>query len=67
VNDQGVGFDRQNTIKRHGLGLVSMQERTHLVGGEFSIQSEASRGTTISARVPFEVKKTKASVASAGG
>ncbi len=67
VNDQGVGFDRQNVVNRHGLGLVSMQERTHLVGGEFSIQSEASRGTTISARVPFEVKKTKASVASAGG
>ncbi len=67
VNDQGVGFDRQNAVNRHGLGLVSMQERTHLVGGEFSIQSEAGRGTTISARVPLEVKKTKASVASAGG
>jgi PAS domain S-box-containing protein len=67
VNDRGVGFDRQNTINRHGLGLVSMQERTHLVGGQFSIQSEASRGTTISARVPLEVKKTKTSVASAGG
>ncbi len=67
VNDQGVGFDRQNAINRHGLGLVSMQERTHLVGGEFSIQSEASRGTTISARVPLEIKKTKTSVASAGG
>ena len=67
VNDQGVGFDRQNAVNRHGLGLVSMQERTHLVGGEFSIQSEAGRGTTISARVPLEVKKTKTSVASAGG
>ena len=30
-------------------------------------QSEAGHGTTITARVPLEVKKTKASVASAGG
>ena len=67
VNDQGVGFDQQKAVNRHGLGLVSMQERTHLVGGEFSIQSETGRGTTISARVPLEVKKTKTSVASASG
>ncbi len=59
VNDQGVGFDQQDAVKRHGLGLVSMQERTHLVGGEFSIKSEPGRGTTISAWVPLEVQKQK--------
>jgi PAS domain S-box-containing protein len=67
VNDQGVGFDAQDAVKRHGLGLVSMQERTHLVGGEFSIKSEPGRGTTISAWVPLEVQKQKNSVASAAG
>jgi PAS domain S-box-containing protein len=67
VSDSGVGFDQRDAIERHGLGLISMRERLHLVDGEFSIQSEASRGTTISARVPLEVKKTKTSVASAGG
>jgi signal transduction histidine kinase len=40
VNDQGVGFDQQDAVHRHGLGLVSMQERTRLVGGELSIKSE---------------------------
>jgi PAS domain S-box-containing protein len=63
VNDQGVGFDQQDAVNRHGLGLVSMRERTHLVGGELSIQSEPSRGTTISAWVPLEVKKQSASAA----
>jgi PAS domain S-box-containing protein len=67
VRDSGIGFDQRDAIERHGLGLISMRERLHLVGGELSIQSEPSRGTTISARVPLEVKKTKTSVASAAG
>jgi len=67
VSDSGVGFDQRDAMERHGLGLISMRERLHLVDGEFSIQSEAGHGTTISARVPLEVKKTKASVASTGG
>ena len=66
VNDQGVGFDQQDANNRHGLGLVSMRERTHLVGGELSIKSEPNRGTTISAWVPLE-NKIKKSVASAAG
>jgi signal transduction histidine kinase len=44
-----------------------MQERTHMVGGEFSIQSEPSRGTTISVCVPLKVEKQENSVASAAG
>jgi signal transduction histidine kinase len=67
VIDQGVGFDQQEATNRHGLGLVSMQERTHMVGGEFSIQSEPSRGTTISVCVPLNVEKQENSVASAAG
>jgi PAS domain S-box-containing protein len=38
VSDRGVGFDQQDAVNRRGLGLVSMRERTHLVGGEFSIK-----------------------------
>jgi signal transduction histidine kinase len=67
VIDQGVGFDQQEATNRHGLGLVSMQERTHMVGGEFSVQSEPSRGTTISVCVPLNVEKQENSVASAAG
>jgi signal transduction histidine kinase len=67
VNDQGVGFDQQNVVNRHGLGLISMRERLQLVGGEFSVQSEPGRGTTISARVPLEVEKQKNRVATAAG
>jgi PAS domain S-box-containing protein len=54
VHDEGIGFDQQHEFNRHGLGLISMRERLQLVGGEFSIKSEPSHGTTISARVPLK-------------
>jgi signal transduction histidine kinase len=62
VNDQGVGFDQQHAFNHHGLGLISMRERLKLVGGEFSIKSEPSHGTTISARVPLQAKAKRAGV-----
>jgi signal transduction histidine kinase len=63
VHDKGVGFDQQDAFNRHGLGLISMRERLQLVGGEFSIKSEPSHGTTIAARVPLKVKTLRASTA----
>jgi signal transduction histidine kinase len=52
VSDQGAGFDQHDAVNLQGLGLVSMRERLQLVKGEFSIDSERGRGTTIRARVP---------------
>lgn len=58
VSDLGVGFDQQDVVKRHGLGLISMRERLHLVNGEFSIKSDPGRGTTLNARVPLRAEST---------
>jgi PAS domain S-box-containing protein len=52
VSDSGVGFNWRHAVNGRGLGLISMRERLRLVNGEFSIQSEPGRGTTILARVP---------------
>jgi len=60
VSDSGVGFDQQDAITRHGLGLISMRERMQLVGGEFSIKSKRGAGTTIRARVPFIAEEHRA-------
>lgn len=54
VHDLGAGFDQQNVLQRHGLGLISMRERLQLVNGEFSITSRPGGGTTIDARVPLK-------------
>jgi signal transduction histidine kinase len=53
VTDRGVGFDLQDAMRHRGVGLISMQERLHLVNGKLSIESQAGVGTTILARVPL--------------
>jgi PAS domain S-box-containing protein len=61
VGDSGSGFDVERAKFDRGLGLVSMQERAHLVHGTFAIESTANRGTRILVRVPLAAE-VKASV-----
>jgi PAS domain S-box-containing protein len=53
ISDDGVGFapNAQNT--RSGLGLISMRERLHLIGGRFVIVSKPGCGMQIEATVPL--------------
>jgi signal transduction histidine kinase len=53
VCDSGSGFDPVVAVQGRGLGLTSMRERLKLVNGEFSIDSQAQRGTKIHASVPL--------------
>ena len=53
VRDWGIGFDLEEAVKQSGLGLITMQERVKLVGGELLIESQIKQGTTIHARVPL--------------
>ncbi|MGB8768664.1 MAG: PAS domain S-box protein [Candidatus Korobacteraceae bacterium] len=53
ISDAGVGFDVEEARQRTGLGLVSMQERVHLVNGTFSIESKPNQGTRIVAEIPL--------------
>jgi PAS domain S-box-containing protein len=54
VSDVGQGFD-VDTIRGHaGLGLISMQERARLVGGEFGIWSEPGEGTLVRVHAPLD-------------
>jgi PAS domain S-box-containing protein len=56
VRDEGAGFDVEEARKNRGLGLVSMQERAHLVHGRFAVTSKPGKGTRIFAAVPFVVE-----------
>ena len=50
ISDDGVGF--ANTSKsRAGLGLVSMRERLHLIGGKFTLHTKPGCGTRVEATV----------------
>ncbi len=54
VSDEGVGFDAKAAGGKGGLGLVSLQERLHLVNGTLTIESNAHQGTMVTARIPAD-------------
>jgi len=57
VQDDGVGFDPNQRRRRPSLGLTSMRERVHLLGGELNLESAPGHGTTVVAWVPLEKAK----------
>jgi len=52
ISDPGVGFHPEAAKQSSGLGLISMQERLRLVGGQLFVQSEPLHGTRIRVRIP---------------
>jgi PAS domain S-box-containing protein len=54
ILDDGVGFEMNQARKTAGLGMVSMRERMHLIGGEFTISSKpGGGGTKLQAKAPL--------------
>ena len=51
VDDNGQGFDSA-TVQGKGIGLRSMQERIHAVGGTLNVTSALGKGTRVTARCP---------------
>ena len=57
VEDDGKGFDvktlRQYKDEGQGVGLLGMQERIELLGGQFNIASQPGKGTIITLEIPL--------------
>ncbi len=55
VTDDGRGFDTHGVtlLEGHHLGVASMRERAHLLGGRFEITSAADHGTIVQAWIPL--------------
>ena len=51
--DEGMGFDATR-MEKPGLGILSMQGRARLLGGEFEVHSKPGEGTRIEVRVPLQ-------------
>lgn len=56
IEDDGSGFDRQNTPM--GMGQKIMRHRAERVGGEFQISSKPGAGTQIVVRVPYSTRRS---------
>lgn len=48
VRDDGMGFDPAH--RRHGYGLLGMEERARLLGGQLEVDSAPGRGTEVRLR-----------------
>ena len=53
IIDNGKGFNQDTATAVLGHGLMNMEERSHLIGGEFNIVSSNGEGTTVTVRVPI--------------
>jgi PAS domain S-box-containing protein len=66
IQDDGVGFDVQEALHQAAggtsLGLLSMQERVALLGGEMRIDSAPGRGTEIEVQLPITLVTLAGSV-----
>jgi len=57
VRDDGIGFDagiaRERAIGGASVGLLGMQERISLAGGEYELSTRPGAGTEVRARLPL--------------
>jgi PAS domain S-box-containing protein len=54
IEDDGTGISSLQDVSFHGQnGLVNMRERTEIMSGKLSIESDRDRGTLIIAEAPF--------------
>jgi signal transduction histidine kinase len=62
VSDDGTGFDESDAARArgegHGMGLMSMRERSELLGGTFRIESASGKGTTVTVTIPMPAEAT---------
>jgi NarL family two-component system sensor histidine kinase YdfH len=54
IRDDGIGFTPDDNIGRSGhYGLLGMRERTRILGGSLTIESQSNQGTTIKIQLPL--------------
>lgn len=54
IRDNGKGFSPdQDGVPSPGLGLISMEERVHLMNGIFRVRTQSGKGTEVHAWVPM--------------
>jgi signal transduction histidine kinase len=60
VTDNGVGIQASEVGGRKSLGLLGMQERALLFGGEVAVSGKAGEGTRVSVSIPLGKVKANA-------
>jgi len=59
IKDDGIGFDVSRIKPLNSNGLNNIRDRVSLLSGEFNINSEISKGTVITIKIPTKNKNEK--------
>ena len=54
VEDDGRGLPDAKLRRPGALGIIGMRDRAHLYGGDVVVEGNNGRGTTVTARLPFQ-------------
>lgn len=55
IEDNGIGFEPKVDSKSSGTGLLFMDERAKLLGGELIVNSVINKGTTLIVEIPYTI------------
>lgn len=53
VKDNGVGITEDKILNSNSFGIIGMQERVLLLGGDIKIKGVRDKGTTVTASIPI--------------
>lgn len=67
ITDNGKGFVADRISDPHAVGLVGMQERSRLIGGDLVIRSAPGAGASITLEVPLPAEGSSHDHSTAGG
>jgi signal transduction histidine kinase len=57
VRDNGRGIQPGEITDRRSIGLVGMEERAALLGGDFHISGEPGHGTVVTVKIPLAARR----------
>ncbi|PKH47893.1 sensor histidine kinase [Dehalococcoides mccartyi] len=58
ITDNGCGFYLGEALgNREHIGIISMQRRAELAGGNFEVESKIGKGTSLKVCIPIEISK----------
>ena len=57
IEDDGRGFDKFETASKKTLGVLGMEERSEMMGGNYQISSQPGAGTIVTVSIPFQFQQ----------
>jgi PAS domain S-box-containing protein len=56
IEDDGRGFDKFEVAGKKTLGVLGMEERSEMMGGNYQINSRPGEGTVVTVSIPFKLE-----------